>query len=227
MHRLLYLVLGAPDSGRKAIVRDLIEGGLTNEESAQIFTNEMTHDTERVSTWDWENEAIILPEEAKESTDRHQFLILSPYIDLADQIEASIDLLAIDNELILARILLVVHCGLLEETSPQLRKWHEACLHFTDVVLLNRREGVNQKLIEELKDHYESMHLPVVLEYVRRDRIANPAKILDPTPRRLTQLFETEEDLDLDFIDEYLERLPSGDRAKQIPLPFGEQVQFE
>ncbi len=222
MHRLLYLVLGAPDSGRRAIVQDLIEGGLTEEESALSLTNEKSPDGEGLTKWRWENGSFHIPEKTDDTQPSHQFLIFSPYLDLADQIEASLDLLDSDEGLTLARILFVVHCGLLEETSPQLRDWHDACAHFTDVALLNRREVENNKKIKEFKEHYESMRFPFLVENVRKDRIANPAKILDPTPRRISQLFDPEEDHDPDYSDSYLDRLSTGERAKPIPMPFCE-----
>jgi hypothetical protein len=222
VQRLLYLVLGVPDSGRRAIVQDLIDGGLAEEESALTLTSEESHQRSGLTKWRWENNTFGIPEETNESQATHQFLLFSPYLDIADQIEASLDLLDADDQLTLARILFVVHCGLLEETSPQLQEWHDTCAHFADVALLNRQKGVNRKLIEEFKDRYESMRLPFLIENIRKDRIANPAVILDPTPRRISQVFDPEEDLDSDLPDPYLERLPTGERAKRIPLPFGE-----
>jgi hypothetical protein len=66
--------------------------------------------------------------------------------------------------------------------------------------------------------------MPFLVENVRKDRIANPAIILDLTPRRISQVFDLEEDLDSDLTDPHLERLPTGERAKTIPLPFGEPL---
>ena len=222
MQRLLYLVLGAPDSGRRALVQDLIEGGLTEEESALSLTNEKFPDGEGLTKWRWENGSFQIPENTDDTQPSHQFLIFSPYLDLADQIEASLDLLDSDDGLTLARILFVVHCGLLSETSPQLQEWHDACAHFADVVLLNRRERVNNKKIKAFKEHYESMRLPFLVESVRKNRIANPAKILDPISRRISHALDPEVDVDSDLPDPYLECLSTGERAKRIPLPFGE-----
>ncbi|MBU63610.1 MAG: hypothetical protein CMI26_14025 [Opitutae bacterium] len=226
MHRLLYLVLGAPDSGRQAIVQDLIEGGLTEEESALTLTNEKFPDGEGFTSWYWENSSFQIPEEASESPTTHNFLIFSPYLDLADQIEASLDLLDTDKELTLARILFVVHCGLLEEASTKIHYWHEACAHYADVALLNRQKGENIKKIKEFKEHYESMRLPFLVESIRKNRVVNPAKILDPTSRRISHVFDPEIDVDSDLADPYLERLPTGERAKQISLPFGEPPNY-
>jgi len=222
VQRLLYLVLGVPDSGRRAIVQDLIEGGLTEEESALSLTNEEFPDGEGLTKWHWENGSFHIPEKTDDTQPSHQFLIFSPYLDLADQIEASLDLLDSDEGLTLARILFFVHCGLLKETSPKLQDWYDACAHFADVALLNRQKGANNKKIKEFKERYESMRLPLLVESVRKNRIANPAKILDPTSRRISHAFDPEVELDSDLPDPYLERLSTGERAKRIPLPFGE-----
>jgi hypothetical protein len=222
VQRLLYLVLGAPDSGRRAIVQDLIEGGLTEEESALSLTNEESPDEEGLTKWRWENGSFHITEKTNGTQPSHQFLIFSPYLDLADQIEASLDLLDSDEGLTLARILFVVHCSLLEETSPKLQEWHDACAHFADVALLNRQKGANNKKIKEFKERYESMRLPFLVESVRKNRIANPAKILDPTSRRISHALDPEVDVDSDLPDPYLERLPTGGRAKPIPMPFSE-----
>ena len=222
MQRLLYLVLGSPGSGRRAIVQDLIEGGLTEEESALSLTNEESPDGEGFTSWYWENDSFQIPEETNEPQTTHQFLIFSPYLDLADQIEASLDLLDSDDGPTLARILFVVHCGLLSETSPQLQEWHDACAHFADVALLNRQRGADNKKIKEFKEYYKSMRLPFLVESVRKNRIANPAKILDPTSRRISHAFDPGVDVDSDLPDSYLERLSTGERAKPIPMPFSE-----
>ena len=222
MQRLLYLVLGAPDSGRQAIVQDLIEGGLTEEESALSLTNGESPDGEGLTKWRWENGSFHIPENTDNTQTTHQFLLFSPYLNLADQIEASLQLFEEDEQLTLARILFVVHCGLLEETSPQLQEWHDACAHFADVALLNRRERVNNKKIKAFKERYESMRLPFLVESVRKNRIANPAKILDPTSRRISHAFDPEVDLDTDLPDPDLARLPTGERTKPIPMPFCE-----
>jgi hypothetical protein len=41
----------------------------------------------------------------------------------------------------IARVYTVINCQLAEK-HPALRAWFEACVHCSDVALLNRREGV-------------------------------------------------------------------------------------
>ena len=78
------------------------------------------------------------------------------------------------------------------------------------------------KEYKAFKERYESMRFPFFVESVRKNRIANPAKILDPRSRRISHAFDQELDVESDLPDPYLECLSTGERAKRIPLPFGE-----
>lgn len=224
MQRLLYLILGAPDSGRREIVRDILSEGLYGDARGLALTPEKAPQEPDFATWHWENNAFRLPEEAAATEVSHLFLILSPALDLADQMEAALALLASQDDLALGRILLVVHCGLLKDATPELQSWHDACAHFADVVLLNCREDVSNRTVKDFEERYRAMRYPFLVELVRKNRVANPARILDPSPRRISQAFDPLEEQKPDdtySIDPYLERLPGNERAKPIPTPFG------
>ena len=156
-----------------------------------------------------------------------------------DQIEAFKAWLALNNAE-LARALCVVDCRLAER-HPPLLAWFEACIHFSDVVLLNRREGVENRWLSGFLEHFRSQHLPCLFETVKAGRIRNPALILEPQARRLTQIFDEEQDwiftnAEGDEIDEeditddeeeevqatpavdpYFERRNGGRRVKELP----------
>ena len=223
MQRLLYLILGAPDSGRRAIVRDIMSEGLSGDACGLALTPEKVPQEPDFATWHWENNAFRLPDETAAPEVSHLFLSISPALDLADQIEAALALLASQDDLALGRILLVIHCGLLRDAPPELESWHDACAHFADVALLNRREGVSNRTVKDFEERYRAMRYPFLVELVRKNRVANPARILDPTHRRISQAFDLLEDrepADTGSIDPYLECLPNGERAKPIPNPF-------
>ena len=142
------------------------------------------------------------------------------------------------NNAELARALCVVDCRLAER-HPPLLAWFEACIHFSDVVLLNRREGVENRWLSGFLEHFRSQHLPCLFETVKAGRIRNPALILEPQARRLTQIFDEEQDwvvtgADGEEIDDeqgeeeeevsaapaedpYLERRSGGRRVREIP----------
>jgi hypothetical protein len=129
------------------------------------------------------------------------FIVLAGAVDLADQLEALKPWLAA-HALPLARVLTVVHCQLAEK-HPPLAPWFDACVHFSDVVLLNRREGVQNKWLSDFRRRYEDQCMPCLFELVRQGRVKNPVLLLDPTPRRLSQYFDATEwdQIDLDGVE--------------------------
>jgi len=140
----------------------------------------------------------------------------------------------------LARVLCVVNCQLAEK-NPPLLAWYEACVHFADVVLLNRREGVENKWLSDFLNHFKKQFYPCLFETVKNGRVKNPALVLEPQARRMTHVFDEEpnwiftnaegEEIDEqeetggdeDEIqakpeeDTYFERRNGGRRVKQIP----------
>jgi G3E family GTPase len=143
----------------------------------------------------------------------------------------------------LARVITVVDC-ILGAKHPELLRWYDACVHFSDVVLLNRREGVPNKWVSDFIARYRKQHYPCLIELVKRGELANPALVLEPQARRVSQVFDEtdaitvtlvsdEEDDEADEsgdddgevvdeyaapVDPYFERLAgSRRRAKEIP----------
>lgn len=192
---LIYLVLGAVDSGRREILVDLIEAGLEAEDRAVVIlsddepANEFEAKLPSISRWTW-RETTIDAELPPDAT--HVFFVTSGRASQIDQIEAfKVWLSAQDLEL--ARALSVVNCQLAEK-HPPLLAWYEACVHFSDVVLLNRREGVDNKWLSGFLGHFNKQYYPCVFETVKAGRVKNPALILVPEARRMTHVFDEEQD---------------------------------
>ncbi len=68
-------------------------------------------------------------------------------------------------------------------------------MHFSDVVLLSHRLGVPNKWISDFQEHYRNKFIPALFEFVKDGRVKNPALVLEPQARRMTQVFD-ENDLD-------------------------------
>jgi hypothetical protein len=131
-----------------------------------------------------------------------------------------------------ARVFTVVHCALLE-SNPTLAEWFKACIHFSDVALLNRRENVPNAWMKKFTDEYKEACNPCTFEIVKKGRVENPARILLPEPRRLSMIFDDTDPLDDMEFDEdnlpdepfdltakpdpYFERNLSGARLIQLP----------
>ena len=246
---LVYLILGAAGSGRREIVADLIDGGLAAGSAGQPFdlaqsrqsalallpANEQAGEADArlglLARWAWIDGRIESPDLAGAT---HVFLFTDGRRNPVDQVEAFQAWLAASGGE-LARILCVIHCGLVAQ-HKELLAWYDACVHFADVVLLNRREGVPNKWMSDFQARYAAQFLPCLFELVKAGRVENPALILEPQARRMSHVFdeepnwevtsadgEEEDEADEEEItaqpeeDPYLQRRAGGRRVKEIP----------
>lgn len=192
---LVYLILGASGSGRRELLIDLIEGGLAEGDrpAVMVSADEAAEaaDTKLplVSRWEWRDDVIVgeLPREAT-----HVFFLTDGRRNPIDQTEVFKAWLETQGGE-LARVLCVVNCQLVEK-HPPLLAWFEACVHFADVVLLNRREGVENKWVSDFLTHFKKQYFPCLFETVKEGRVKNPALLLEPQARRMTHVFDEEQD---------------------------------
>ena len=239
---LIYVVSGAAGSGRREIIADLIDGGAEKIEAPAILTAE----TEAVvdepgsasSTWRWNQAGEI--EATWPAGAKIGFFLMDGRSNPVDQFEALKPWMAAQG-LELARVICVIHCSLLEAHEPMLQ-WYDAAVHFSDIALLNRREGVANKWLSDYRARFEKRHIPCLVDLVKKGRVKNPALVLDLQTRRLSHWFDEEDvddwrafvadaedviiedeagedvdDEDDDAEDEYLARYSGGGRRKVIP----------
>ena len=235
---LVYLILGASGSGRREVVADLIDGGeIESGRSAVMLAEGETpapadENHAPVFRWRWTSGQMIdgaLPENADPV-----FFFAHGRLNPVDQLEAFKPWLDAQGGG-LGRIICVVNCQLAER-HPALLRWYDACVHFSDVVLLNRREGVSQKWIGEFEARFRGQFFPCVIEIVKGGRVRNPALILEPQALRISHAFDDEVDwetveggdeaVDEEEADEvemqpaedpYFARNAAGRRIKEIP----------
>jgi hypothetical protein len=210
LSQLVYVILGAPGSGRREVIADLIAGGLdpaTERAHVYLPTGEERRPEDEmlgaasVSPLAWNGDLQLLVADAPPAACTHIFFLLDGRIDPVDQLEALKPWLAA-HSLPVARIFTVVHCQL-AQAHPELQPWFDACIHFSDVVMLNRREGVANKWLSEFRRRYEDQHMPFVFELVKAGKVKNPPAILDPVARRLSQFFDPTEwdEVDLEGVE--------------------------
>ena len=240
---LVYLVLGAAGSGRREVLADLLTDGLgAGEHGAVLLSDAEAPDGAEkklgpVGRWHWLDAGAIDGEWPDRAT--HVFFVTDGRRNPVDQCEAFRPWVEAQGGEI-ARVLLVVNCTLAEK-NPPLLAWFDACVHFADVVLLNRREGVANKWLSDFQSRYRDQFLPCLFEFVKNGRVKNPALVLDPLARRMTHAFDAEQDwifkdaagkiIEEDEVtadeDEEIEAIPEVDpyfvrdaanrRAKKIP----------
>ena len=239
---LVYLILGASGSGRREVIADLIGDGLRPEDRAAVMLPEAeTGDPAdprmpNISRWTWREGVIegALPRDATQV-----FFIVDGRRNPVDQIEAFKTWLEAQRGE-LARVLCVVNAQLAEK-NPALLAWYEACVHFSDIVLVHKREGVDNKWLSDFLGHFKKQYYPCLFELVKDGRVKNPALILEPQARRMSQVFDEEQDWifrdasgeEIDeqeategdedeveatpAVDPYFERRLGGRRVKELP----------
>lgn len=232
---LVYLIFGIPDSERRSVLYDLIEGGLPRTEHVLYFRPKGEIDSpydekiaalDHVSAVDWELVEGKVKHGTISAAPEKIFFLAPGTSNPADVIEALKSWIT-HNQCELGRIITVVHCTFLSQ-QEQSRAWFKACIHFSDVVLLARRESVDNKWLKEFEAEYRKACFPCHLELVSQGKAKNPVAVLEPEARRLSLYFdelipieddefedeEQPEDLKPDL---YIERNESGQRAHPIP----------
>jgi hypothetical protein len=234
---LVYLILGSAGSGRRQVLSDLIEGGLGEADrpavllSSTEWPDPVDAKLPNASRWTLAPENQVEAEMPANAT--HVFIVFDGRLNPVDQIEGFKAWLG-DRATEVARVLCVVNCQLLEKT-PKLFAWYEACIHFTDIVLLNNRDGVPNKWIGDFKGKFEHKFYPCLFEFVKEGSVKNPALVLAPVARRMSHVFDEQEWIAEDEEDDeeeqeegeevemkaaedpYLERRNGGRRVHEIP----------
>ena len=229
---LVYLILGTPGAGRREVLADLIADGLAATDRAvtalsaaelpSVFDDRLG----TVVPWAWTEKALHLelPPTAPDGTPvTHVFLVADGRSNPVDLIEG-FKVWLTGREVELARILTLVDCQLAQRHDGPLRIWFDACIHFSDVVLLSRRDGVPNKWISDFQTRFKDKFFPALFEFVKQGKVKNPILVLEPQARRMTQIFE--EDLDLQLArnlapDAVLEFTGDevGDEEDGVPSP--------
>jgi hypothetical protein len=234
---LVYLVLGAAGSGRREVLADLIEDGLGDEDKSAVLVSSTEWSDPAdgkfsgLARWTMAAENRVEAEMPAGAT--HVFILFDGRMNPVDQIEAFKSWLG-ERSTEVARVICVVNCRLLEK-NPKLFAWYEACIYFTDVVLLNQRDDVPNKWIGDFKGKFEHKFYPCLFEFVREGRVKNPALVLAPVARRMSHVFDEQEWIAEDEDDDedeqlegeevemkveedpYLERRNGGRRVHEIP----------
>lgn len=238
---LVYLILGAAGSGRRAVLADLLTDGLapTDRPAVMLAESESACPIDEtwpaLTRWTWTHGQIggDLPRDATQV-----FFFSEGRSNPVEQLEVFVAWLEAQGGQ-MGRVLTVVNCQLAEK-NPALLAWYEACVHFSDIVLLNKREGVPNKWMSDFQAHFKKQFVPSLFEFVKDGHVRNPALVLDPQARRMSHVFDDEQDwifttTEGDVIDEdeetegdeeveatreeepYFARDAAGRRVKRLP----------
>ncbi|MFO1449975.1 MAG: hypothetical protein U1F61_17585 [Opitutaceae bacterium] len=238
---LVYLLLGTPGSGRRAVLADLITDGLAETDravTALAATESPDPWDEKLGTrirWEWKEGTLVvdLPPPTAEGSPppfTHLFIVADGRHNPVDVMEA-FKVWLTGREVELGRILTLVDCQLAHRHDAAMRIWYDGCIHFSDVVLLSNREGVPNKWISDFQTRYKDKFYPALFEFVKQHKVKNPVLVLEPQARRMTQFFDPELDLELarnlapDAVIEFSgddeedeEGMPSPDAGEDAPV---------
>ncbi len=224
---LVYVILGASGSGRREILADLIADGLDTDERAVVLLSENEAPDERdaklgsILRWRWRGEGgLEMPEGATDGA-THVFFVTDGRANPVDQLEAFKAWLERSGA-VLARVFTVVNCQLAEKHKP-LIAWYEACIHFSDVVLLTKREGVANKWMSDFQAIFKDRFYPCLFELVKGGRVKNPPLLLEPEARRMSHLFD-EPDWVVDGVDAE-EMIETGEDDAEEGTKLNEEVE--
>jgi hypothetical protein len=225
---LVYVILGASGSGRREILADLITDGLDTDEQAVVLladgeaADERDAKLGRIVRWRLlgAEAGIEVPEDALDGA-THVFFVTDGRGSPVDQLEAFKPWLERSGGE-LARVFTVVDCQLAEKNKP-LIAWYEACIHFSDVVLLTKREGVANKWMSDFQAIFKDKFYPALFELVKGGRVKNPPLLLEPEPRRMSHLFD-EPDWVVDGVDAE-EMIETGEDDAEVGTKLNEEVE--
>jgi len=192
---LLYVILGAASSGRRTILSDLITDGLSEDERAVVLISQNEAETNSVEEkklgrtilWSLRDGFLSFDTDAIGDA-THLFFLTDGRADPIDQLEA-FKTWADGSGGELARVICVVNCHLAEK-HHEVAAWYEACIHFSDVVLLNKREGVENKWLSDFQNKFKALFYPCLFEFVKNGKVKNPPLVLEPQARRNSHLFD-------------------------------------
>ncbi len=92
-----------------------------------------------------------------------------------------------------AKVLTCVDCQA-AEASPQLRAWLEACIYYSDAVLLGNRAAAPKAFVRDFQRQYEKLCYPCLFLLLKGPGLVDaPLQVLFPDTRRLSQLFDLPE----------------------------------
>lgn len=223
----VFCIVGIRGSGRRAIVSNLLEVLPGDDKPAALIVaaaelEAFAKDFQSLSVLPWQldhHEPRPLEFTCPEGT--KTLFICSDGADSPVHLMEALSLWCREHNFPNLIISTVVHCTLCATHHP-IHSWYQAAIHFSDFVMLNQREGVDNKWLADFQKPFQRQFYPCIFEPVRNGRIRNPAVILSSPPRRMSQAFE-ETAVEIP-IDEDIEVGEEEEDIEDSPVP---ELHFE
>jgi hypothetical protein len=225
MSKYLYVIIETPgcrtlDFLEQAIEKDNLRKSVFLQKDDPRLTG-----SEEYSSWTLtEDNHFEFSEQSPENFEE-SFLFLSNHSCLATQLEAVVAFLTQQPEIEIGRIISFIHCPVLENQPDGFFYWLDGVAHFCDCFCFVDRSNQNGPFLKEVENRYKTLRYP--LETFQLGKKTNRwAQILNPSPRRVSHIFDTPDLLDEEDTvenDSFLKKLPNGTRERSIPLLFSEE----
>lgn len=222
MNGRLHIILGTPGSERRALLSKFLAKNEQTDPFCFLLAPELKSMSTPYSNWAW-NQNKFEFKGLPESSEVDFFLFFSNQVDLANQFEAVLELLADEKDLSMGRIILFLNSTLLPEANPQLTAWIDAAGHFSDAICFTQRKNENAMAISQCKERFQTMKYPLETYVLGGKKLGALDTILNTNPRRITHLFDPPDLLEEDDSpenDPYLAKLANGKRVRPVPSPF-------
>ncbi len=189
----LIIILGLRGSGRLTVAKELAENGWSDGKRIRTFREAHEAESGAADTWAFAAGAATLP--APGDADAG-ILVTHGGLSAVDQMEALHRALPASGWQV-QRIVTVVDCPLTQR-HPDVARWLVPCVHFADVVVLNRRWEVPGQWVNKFLEPYEADFYPcLVVNLLKHGTLTNPAMLIEGEPLRRTHIFD-----DIDAVDE-------------------------
>ena len=225
MSKYLYLIIETPECRTLDFLDQAIEKDNLRQSVFLHSGDSRLAGRGEYSSWSLtEDNHFQFPEQSPENFEE-SFLLLSNQSCLPSQLEAVVRFLNQKSEIEIGRIISFIHCPLLENQPDNFFNWLDGVAHFSDCFCFIDRSNQNGSFLKELEDRYKTLRYP--LETYQLGKKSNSwAQILNPSPRRVSHIFDTPDLLDEEDTvenDPFLKKLPNGIRQRSIPLLFSEE----
>tara|TARA_B100000242_G_scaffold272476_1_gene225379 strand:- start:693 stop:1367 length:675 start_codon:yes stop_codon:yes gene_type:complete len=220
MKGILHLILATPGSSAHKYLFSAIEPNSSNKSLILCPKDGAAQNAKISNFWEWDDKDFKFTI-ARETEFEEWILFLSNDLEVADQIEATLRLLALYPDLSLGRVLVFLDSEKLAH-KQDLYLWLDGCSHFADAICYTNRKNTNSKHIQDCINRYSSMRYPLET-YVLNKKTLPISSLLNPVARRISHVFDPLDLLDKNESiesDPYLERHANGERVRKIPLIF-------
>lgn len=191
----LVIILGTKGSGRTAIVKELSENAWVEGKVIRLLneSTETAAETPRAERWTFKDGEARIPQPGEEAA---TILMTNGTYSAVDQMEAILQRVH-NSTWQVQRVVTVVDC-LRAYQHPEVSEWYDACIHFSDAVILNHRWEVPGQWLSKFLEKYESAFFPCVFfNFLKEGKLHNPAAVIEGDPLRMTHIFD-----EIDAVDE-------------------------